>query len=107
MKVCLLVGAGFSIEANRYVDSNDLPHARPYPLVSELASECFDSSYDLSRGVEAAFQDAIDRRDRAPIGALAKRIQIRDTNITCVVFREGDIRWIQNNTSTNARRVFE
>lgn len=78
MNVCLLVGAGFSFEANKYMDVKDRPYAKPYPLVGELAAECFDSSYDLSRGVEASFQEAIDRRDSAPIRALAERIQTAD-----------------------------
>lgn len=78
MSTAFLIGAGFSLTANAYSRHGDVGICGLYPLGGDLAQQCFDSSYDLSNGIEAAFQAAIEQRDHAPIGRLVEIIQGAD-----------------------------
>ncbi|GJL57258.1 MAG: hypothetical protein NPIRA03_01150 [Nitrospirales bacterium] len=78
MTTAYLLGAGFSRTANAYFRPADEGICGPYPLGDELVGLCFDSSYNTSLGVEAAFQEAIGRSDNQPIARLVDAIQSAD-----------------------------
>lgn len=78
MTTAYLLGAGFSLTANAYCRPADEGICGPYPLGDDLVRLCFESSYDTSLGVEAAFQAAIERPDHQPIARLVDAIQGAD-----------------------------
>jgi hypothetical protein len=66
MTIVIIVGAGFSLDANQFVSS----HRTFTGYVGQLARVCFDSHYDLSAGVEAAFTAAVRLGDHKPVERL-------------------------------------
>lgn len=87
MATALIIGAGFSLNANGDMAPEDRAFCKGYPLVGDLSVSCFDSSYDLSAGVEAAFQEARRRRDHSPIEKLVELIESADHYAGNVVAR--------------------
>lgn len=77
VKTSFIVGAGFSAAANALVGSDEAIGYQ-YPLVKDLASYCFDSSYDISTGVEEAFLQALKRKDNRPLKLLVEVIEGAD-----------------------------
>src|SRR5688500_15624777 len=74
----LIVGAGFSLDANSFIGAGDRPYSRGYPLVGQLAKACFPLKYDLTAGVEAAFEEATRRGDHEPVARLVELIEEAD-----------------------------
>ena len=80
-KSVFILGAGFSLAANRQYPQADSPLAKRYPLASELGSECFGASWNHSAAVEAAFEAAVRSGNREPIKRLVKLIQTADYHL--------------------------
>ena len=72
------MGAGFSLDANAHLARENRRFSTGYPLVNALAAACFDSAYDVSGGVEPAFEQALQRRDPEPVRRLVHLIQAAD-----------------------------
>jgi hypothetical protein len=78
MKTVFILGAGFSAAANSYLRLDELPDAKPYPLVGDIGRECFGPGYDLTQGVENSFAEAMARNDPVPVNNLVDLIQTAD-----------------------------
>ena len=78
MNTVVIVGAGFSFDANRFRDAEATRYGDPYPLVRGLAQKCFPDQPPPDTEIELAFLTAQRRKDRKPIQALVHTIQSAD-----------------------------
>lgn len=78
MQTLFIIGAGFSLAANRHRAHFDNDLVKPYPLIGDLGRECFGSSWTPGSSVEAAFEKALRQQERGPIERLIKTIQSAD-----------------------------
>ncbi len=76
-KALFIIGAGFNADARRCI--NTINEIVSYPLVSDLAKNCFNMA-TIKRGtsIEVLFQNAIDNRDSAPLENLCRSLMKSD-----------------------------
>jgi hypothetical protein len=72
-----IVGAGFSLAANRQCVRDGARHGHRYPLVGDLAATCFGEDI-LPDEVERAFASSIQRGLERPVDLLVHAIQAAD-----------------------------
>jgi hypothetical protein len=103
-----LVGAGFNIEANKYVQAQHpltylsaqcqhksapvwerMPVSCAYPLVGDLRTACFGPDFSSNIAVESLFQSAYSSTDWVPLNRLSEILSAADHYIgACIAKRE-------------------
>jgi hypothetical protein len=76
-KTVFIIGAGFSLAANRQFVGDAAEHGRRYPLIGDLATVCFDRPIPPGT-IEAGFAAAIEAGQHGPIERLVLSIQLAD-----------------------------
>jgi hypothetical protein len=72
-----IVGAGFSLAANRQFVGDAARYGHKYPLIGDLAAACFERAIPIT-DIERSFAAAIDRGEHEPIDRLVHSIQAAD-----------------------------
>jgi hypothetical protein len=72
-----IVGAGFSLAANRQFVGEAAQFGKKYPLIGDLATACFGRAIPSAQ-IEQAFAGAIEKSEREPIDRLVHSIQAAD-----------------------------
>lgn len=76
-----IIGAGFNVDARCFVRGGQMFVS--YPTVADLAQSCFGlDSLPSDSSIELLFQEAIDRRDSAPLELLCNSIMKADYYLT-------------------------
>jgi hypothetical protein len=73
----IIVGAGFSLAANRQFVGDAAQHGQKYPLIGDLAATCFARPIPTA-DIERSFAAAIESGQHGPIDRLVQAIQAAD-----------------------------